>query len=542
MARPTQTRINESPGFAPAANRSPSLQVVAPLNVQAAPSGAELLAQSLGIVLDAATPIVQRKTQEHAAEAAALGRIAGQTGAVDAKRQAEDASYAFGVKRALVDKAVVDYKSMAANFYETQFDKSQGTEVLAAELDKIAKGALSAYAGDPDAARWMLPEVERTMATITGAHDAQLAQQFKDDAVATQGALIREDLDDDGAVDPQAYLDKLKPLLGNSDAQKAYVGIIGSLAVERADPAIIDALIPEYWTDSQTGQKIPGPRSNPALNAQLNQDRFYAQSAADKADDAKRAATKQAADEVYVSAIFSALAGVDPRPMLAKAVMDGIIPPEDHAELRSTINFWDDQQQEEADRQTNASMSSLLQFRAEILSDPLKYDPFEVAVKLAQLVPPGDHANQIVQTFFDDYTSTYKSARDIDNNPTAKAYLEAIASEFKPDNLASAGDPERVTYSAAVLAFRKTMIASGDPEKANEEARRILKNGTPQTVKPTAGGADPKARQRDVQAVFDNKMSPAEFKRAYAGQGTAIAQDASLPYEVRMKAVQILNQ
>jgi hypothetical protein len=498
MARPTQTRIREGAGFAPEVRQAPSLQVVAPLNVQAAPSGAELLARSLGLALDTVTPVALDKIKTQAADATALGRGDATINKVDAKRKAEDASYAVGVKRGMVDRAIVDFKSMARTFYEEQFDKSQGTELLAQELDNIAKGALQNYTSDPDAVRWMTPEVANTVASITGAHDTELAKQFKDDRISSAAALMRDAFQQQQGIDPEDIMNRLRPVLGNSEATKAYVGMVGSLAVENGAPEIIDALIPEKWGDG-----TPGPRSTPALNQALNLSRYYAQEAARKLESELNSVAKSQAEDVLFAATLDAMKGVDPSIMLAQARAAGL--PISESELRATIGFFRGSRSEQLD------VESLSAFRAAMIENPLSFTPNQVQQFITSTMPMTPESHTPAQNLWDDYQRMRESALEISKNPTAKAYRTALTTKYK---LATwDGEAEKARFSAGILAFDLEMINSKDAEKAREAAEKIFGNADPGT-RPTAQPSNNAVT--DVKALAAGKMDERAFVKAYS--------------------------
>jgi hypothetical protein len=527
MARPTQTRINRDAGFAPAVGRAPGLVVAAPINVQAAPTGGELLANALGVALQGVTPFVEQRLTENARDATALGRQAGIDGTVDEKRQAEDANYAFGVKRALVDSAIVQFKSMAVAFYENEFDKTKGTEVLAGELDRIAKGALGQYAGDPDAALWMTPEVEGTLAKITGVHDAALAEEFKTERVASASAILRDKFNNQEGIDPEEIMGRLRPILGNSAATKEYVKMVGSLAVENSDEAIIDALIPEKWADG-----TPGPRSIPDLNSDINQFRYYARAAARGREEELSEVSEAEYDRLILKASMTAHTGVEPWDVFKEMTEKGLIPKD--SDFRAVMGFARSSQEDARDRQYDPN--ALASFRIHMMENAKTMTPADLANFVRDNIPPGRDGFAQANMIADDFRVAYEAAREIENNPLAKTYKSNLSQRYKPETWAT--PQEKDNFFNGMVAFDKEMLASGDAEKARAAAEQYFGKiaGPEQKVQPSNDV------RSDVRAFIDNKLPSAAFKQKYAGRAEEIYRGIGNGYsrEEAKRAVELL--
>lgn len=498
MARPTNTRPPGGGGLALQTGTSPGLRVVAPLNVSVGPSQAEILAESLGVAFKAAEPHVQQRIAKDAAEATALGRNAAALNQIDAKRQAEDESYAIGVKRGMVDRGIVDFKSMARTFYEEQFDKSQGTEALAQELDNIARGALGNYARDPEAARWIAPEVQSEVARLTGAHDQELAAQFKEDRIASSSALIRDALAEGRAVDPEEIMTRLRPVLGNREATKAYVGMVGSLAVENRSPEMIEALIPEKWADG-----TPGPRSIPELNQQLNQSRYYAEAASRERESELAEAAEQDATAVKFRGLVDALSGVDPSIGLLTAAANGL--PIKPSDVTTLTNFY--RSSRDDIREQRLDPVRLAEFRARMIDDPQSVGTDDVIAFVAGNHAPGKDGVTQANILFDDYVSAKNAANVIRTNPVAKADRAYFAGRFKPEVFASEAEKER--YFHGMRTFDKTLLDTGDAEKAREAAEDWFSKRPTDVVKATGNIAS------DAKAFTDGKLSLQSLRATY---------------------------
>lgn len=514
MARPTQTRLSQSQGYGPDQGRSaPSLGVVAPLNVRTGPSGAELLAQSLGVAFDAAAPVMLDKIKTKAADSAALGRADASLGKADAKRQAEDQSYAFGVKRGLVDRAIVDFKSRAKEFYLNEFDKSQGTEVLAQELDGIAKGMLQNYTGDADAARWMVPEVMNTVNQITGAHDQELANQFKEDRIASAAALVRDAVENQQPIDPQSIMDRLRPILGGKAANEAYVEMVGSLAVEMGSPELIDALIPEQWTDA-SGAKIPGPRSVDGLNSKLTQFEYYAQAKERGRESELSQAAKAQAERVTLEATVQALLGADPTISLLEAVKDGV--PVSDADIRAIRGFARSERDDARDQSLNPV--TIAKFRAQMIDSPKSVSTSELVNFIGANYAPGKDGAMQANMLIDDFVTAQNAANRMVNDPLAKAYRESLVTKFKPSTTDDPTPAEKNKYAEGMLAFDRVLAGGGDAEAALKAANVFFEKTKVEAVRPTGNVAN------DIKAFTENRMPSAEFIATY-GKRPGAAED-----------------
>lgn len=507
MARPTQTHTPNTPGFGPDQGRTaPALRVVAPLAVNAAPSGAELLANSLGVALDAAAPIMLDKIKTKAADSTALGRADAAIGKTDTKRQAEDKSYAYGVKRALVDRAIVDFKSRAREFYTNEFDKSMGTETLAAELDGIAKGMLQNYSGDPDAARWMTPEVMNTVEQLTGAHDQELANQFKQDRVATVGALMRDAIANQQGIDPEDMKSRMADVLGRGEATKAYAEIVGTMAVENGNPDMIDALIPEKWADG-----TPGPRSIPEISQYLNQQRYYAQAAADERAGEATAAAKRDAEAIMLRADLDSMMGVPPMVALLDARAAGL--PIGASDFRAAVNFFEGTQDRNEDRGVDAG--ALAEMRIRIAEGPISGDEMRAFIRQNGSANPG--VRDELSRLMDDWASA-NSVHKSDKSPQFMSdYKSILTSKYGVPSWETSETKAR--YASGLKMYLDEIEAGKSAKDAFAAADAFLASGG--QAKPSAGPA-PADVVADVKRFAAGKLSKTDFRNAYPGADAAL--------------------
>lgn len=280
MSRPTQTRLG-GPGFAPQnAGATQRLQVNAPLNVQAAPSGAEQLAAVLDQTFRVAAPILRDKIAEEGRAAFNLGVGDATSGTVDPTLEAKDRQYATGVKRVASGKAVLAFRQHAEKFYAEEFDKTKSPEELQQELDRLAAGYLGQFLDDPESASWIANDVINYVSSKTLQHNGLLANEFVEESVNTALGVLEGQVRDLGVVDYQGHFDTLAPVIGRSDAHKAVVQKLIEMAQEFGDETILDGIPGEVTTED--GQKIAGPAST--YREEISQAREQARKVKDARD------------------------------------------------------------------------------------------------------------------------------------------------------------------------------------------------------------------------------------------------------------------
>ena len=101
MPRPADEQLygaaHDTPGYGPDQASTFTTSVVAPLDVQAAPQQAMMLAKALGHAVDVATPELEQQARQQGSADEAQGEAAAATGTVDPNNLAQ--GYAVGVTK-----------------------------------------------------------------------------------------------------------------------------------------------------------------------------------------------------------------------------------------------------------------------------------------------------------------------------------------------------------------------------------------------------------------------------------------------------------
>jgi hypothetical protein len=505
MARPTVIRDRGGvPSYAPEVRQGPGLGVYAPLDVRAAPSGATQLVEALGIVNDTVQPVFQRKAEKEAFESASQGETDMRAGKVDIKRRLEDAAYDKGVKRIATENAVIDTFGQFETWYENE-GQDLSEDELRQEFNTQMQTRLEPLLSDGEASRWAYERIAPLSEKIFAEHRAKLANEFREQAVATAGGMIRMNLAANKPTDPEEIMTMLRPVLGNSEATKQFVDMVGAIAVENRNPKLLDVLIPEKWADG-----TPGARAIPKYANAINQYRYYAEAAMDSDN---REAKKAAADKTDTSMLqVMQLAGDGNMVGALKALdqmVDAGLPmsPSDYRAARSYIegrkDFFNDQQY---------SPTALAEFRLKLADDPMNVD---VIKAVGTLFPADRNGTQMTAQLMDDVISARKSVQAQQANPTAKAYRSALVARFKPD--AGSTQAKKDRYSAGLLAFDLEFAKNKDPDKANEAAKKVF-DATDTKGAPATGDI-----AVDVKALGAGELDAEAFARKHSSADSVAA-------------------
>lgn len=245
MARPTESRPNDTAGFAPETRQAPGLGVFAPLNVQAAPSRAQALADALGVATRIAQPQLVKAVEKNAFDRTTAGMADAANNSIDAKRQAEDQLYDKGAKQVVAEKRTIDALQEYTQRYETEFDKNLGEHMLAEDIDSFAKERLGDLINDPEMARVVAKRFMPFVQKMTGQHRANLSKEFKQEAIDTTVSGISADVDLGIETDFEGNVQRLTSLLGDRTlANQTVISAIVNRAAVLGAPEIIDKFIP----------------------------------------------------------------------------------------------------------------------------------------------------------------------------------------------------------------------------------------------------------------------------------------------------------
>jgi len=268
--------LRTGPGYAPEVRQAPSLQVNAPLNVQTGPSGAEQVAQALGLVSKVASPILQDKIKRDAFDRTSAGQNAAVLNKVDAKREAEDNLYARGVKFATKERSVRNaLAEVDRKIAETGADMAP--EQRAQARDEMLKSLLGDMVNDPESAGIAAKLVEPWQTRNRAADNLEVIKEAQDETMRAEAENIKDGMTD-GTFNYATSVARLAPVIGREAAVETVIDSVGAAAVNLRDERLIDTVLPESVTLAD-GQVIDGPRKSQKHQAKLDQYRELAHKA-----------------------------------------------------------------------------------------------------------------------------------------------------------------------------------------------------------------------------------------------------------------------
>jgi hypothetical protein len=351
----TTQRGGAGQAFSPTdATKQPKLEVVAPLDVNAAPGQAQALAKALNVGLAVATPAVEEKARMQGAGEAASGQADVALNQVDQDKMAKIDAYRMGATRAITEKATLSALDKAQAFAasaegqklpltDTQTDgTSPMKKGLLSTLDDMLRTDLSHLTGDPQSARVVAPMVQHFMNEVAGQRterDIKNNQSAAEDSA--QAIAMHAARTNDGSFNWQEQFDKLSGVYGGDRraASQALVHSIGAAAVAAKDPSIIDKFIPES-TKTADGQTLAGPGQTPENEAYLTEARAHAVAA-------QKGQWTEDRGKDAVTITTAIIAGKDPRAMLRDYAAK---PGADHSFIEGAWNFYQSQRRQgEAD-------------------------------------------------------------------------------------------------------------------------------------------------------------------------------------------------
>lgn len=271
----------------------PKLQVVAPLDVNAAPTQAMALAKALNVGIATAEPMLEQKAVQYGADQSTKGQADVALGQVDPDKMAKIDAYRMGATRAITEKSTLDAISKVEAFVASPEGQAlpltdtagDGTtpmkKGLLSTVDDMFRSALGGLTKDPDSARVVAPMVQHTMNEIAGERtqrDIKNNQQNAEDS-ATAIAL-RSAKTGDGSFNWKDQQAKLRGVYGgdNRAANSALIHSVAAAAIAAKDPSLLDKFIPESIT-TEDGQTLAGPGQTPENAAYLATARAQASAA-----------------------------------------------------------------------------------------------------------------------------------------------------------------------------------------------------------------------------------------------------------------------
>lgn len=462
--RPAETRINRlrMPDFGPDQGRTaPALRVVAPLNVRAAPSGAELLANSLGVALDAATPVLLNKVKEHAESETLAGMLAATGGTVDEAQVASSKSYAHGVVvaelRAEVARFIIDFEQVTLEAGVGRMSVEQ--------FAGLAQDQMKARFGDlerDESIRIVAPELLAWHAQRVAKFGAERLEMQSKQTIDDVGVILSTKAQANELTDDEIAWahDALYRVLGGTASNEQIAKMVGELAVAQGDPSIIDRL-PESMQHSVTGQEIPGVASIPRLARVLEQYRREAESVFESR---KGEASKARSRAVEQAMFGSAARGHDITDSVVAAVESGDLSPDAG---RVMLNFSETQRTERT--RGYADPSAVADLERRVVAGEFDADPSAV-LELRSEIGAGHTGNNEAMRLYGLAVRTRDAEERL--SATDKLYKDVVRKSLEPARNLATGQPEPagvLRQSRALIEFQERLERGESSEQAASE-------------------------------------------------------------------------
>lgn len=510
-----QTQTNALPA---ARGRRPQLDVVAPLNVRTPYKGADALLSALGIGGEIATQKAAQAEQDNAAS----GALDAQTGTVDPKKYAKSRAYQDTYVATQAEAKFITAEGKFREWYQKDFDKARGLPgELNAKIDEFYTQEFADAKQDPRVAAALVKRMGRFREEMLGTQQAEVKAAVEQEQIAAVGTIMRDKLLKGEAVDPEELMAKLRPVVGNSKASKAFVDLVGTTATEAGAPELLDALIPEKWNDG-----TPGARAVPDLLNAINQYKNWAEGAANaRREDAKKAAAvgrDKAMRELTLIGLRT-----NPTGRAEDMLKHGLITDDDFQQIVSRFRTNRDD-----NREQSLNMGDYSSLRKRLAEDPSKVPSSEIAQFVGSL-PPGDKSVNLANGLWDDYEQAMRSER-MDGarlTPKAQAFLDTLRTKYSTTD-----EEDRIGYADMLLDFRKKVLDGGDPAQAYEEAQSFM--DSTDTTKSPAGDIE-----TDAKKFAAGSLTPQAFLRSHRTVSPddidSLVKSKKL---TREQAAQLLNQ
>lgn len=462
MSRPVVSPITNERGFTPTQTRSTPAVVTANVNrASAAPSGAELLADAVGLAAKVADPLLKQEAQRRQEQGTTDARL----GKIDEKQYAEDWNYRQAAYTTEVQRQGLEFLKSYEQRYADNLDKGMSAEDVAKDFDQQAQATLGHFIGDKHAAAILAKPLSEYINKKTGDHMAQLSAERVQRAIATQGELMRLNIEAGQPVEMEQYMSVLRPLMGASKATAQVVEMVGAMAVEKASPELVDALLPAdlKWADG-----TPGPRNVPALNEKLNQAKYYAAQAANaklaEAAKAKKLEFEGAQLQVMQLAREGNFSGAER--MLTDLVNSGKVT--ERSDLSALDSFIRSVRNDKIDRSYNPA--AMMKFRLEYAENPDAFSNQDVINNLIRLVPQNKDGMQMASGLADDLIRVKEGSGKMSRQ--SRIYLDNLKS-YKPEAWLMDDEANRV-WADTLLEYEKNVLAGKDVEASFESAKKLM--------------------------------------------------------------------
>lgn len=463
-------------GFGPSNSLDqPKLQVVAPLDVNAAPSQAEALAKALNVGWSLAQPQLNKDLERRGQQDASLGSADAALNQIDPVKMAKVDGYRIGATRTVTEqhtlaalneasqKMQTDWQTLPLHDTNTAGNGAISTQKgLLSNLDDFFRSRLGGLDKDPEAARVIAPMIQHFMNEAAGQRverDIKMTQQNAEDTA--QALAMHAAHANDGSFTWDEQFKKMTQVYGGDKraASQALVHSLGEAAVQARNPGLIDLFLPAK-TKLEDGQEIDGPGQTPANAAYLDEARSRARVLMDQDN-------KKVIQSSETGIMDRVLSGQDPRAMLHQyAGMPGADP---HF-LESAFNWYRELTKAHTEDELDTGAAS------SVIAGVAKGD-ITSANQVLQAVTEAHITGKAKSQLIDKALTTLRTVQTTDvDDPAFRAGQQYIDSQYKPGINPLTGkfqNPAAANQHAGILLDYRTEVAkqikngTGPEEAAN---------------------------------------------------------------------------
>jgi hypothetical protein len=429
MPRPAPEQLygeaHDTPGFGPDQASNFTTSVVAPLDVQAAPTQATMLARALGHAVDVATPALEMQARQQGSADEAQGEADAATGNVAPNNLAS--GYAVGVTRVKTQQTAIQAASAARQFYasnptmplqDSTAADGTVTKGLISNIDNIFRQSFpDGEETNPEQARVMAPILTHTIQEIAGAKNQATIRQSQQTAEDNASALVMSDVQTGSqAFNVPEQLDTLTKVYGGDKgaARDALVHAIGEAAVSTGKPDVIAKLLPQ-------GIDFGG-------GAGLTPDnQAYLDSATSRATSAQQKNNETDLSKSEMNIVQYAANGHDPKAMLDEYAQK---PGASWQFYRSTLD-WFRNQQNQADGNDAPKPADAFQLQSDVYTGKVT-SPAQVQQWVQARGYSGDAALQLMNKAVSALSETQRTNQDDPNYKATREYLDQQYTNLDP--------------------------------------------------------------------------------------------------------------
>lgn len=493
--RPTVSRTNRPAGYGPSQNgATQGVGVYANVfNARTGPSGAEQLARSLGLAVDAITPAIKSGVATRAADETRRGMADAAANTVDPKIAAESAYYARGATWAKAKAEVVKAQAAWEQYVTEQGLADADPDIFDVEQDRFFRDRLGPLLNDQTAREAMAQDVLGMMLRGRQEHgkrmvEAQTAASMADIGTVVDGAIKAErDLppDADSATRAaarartQSELSKarwaMRGMIGGSAANQAFANLVIQKAIEAGDESLLEALTSPS-TDPETGAHLAPIAGIPAIGKQVDDARRQIaregelkDAAADREmDEQRKRARAEARNGIAVQILDGKFNERQVRDLVAAGVLD-------FEDARALMNFAEDTANDRGGGDEEGSLAAL-QMEARVRKgeagiDDIMSSDLSVKDKRRLLAAAAAADNGATRSLKSDLGRRFQPPRALGGevNPADIVLQADVLREF--DERVQNGEDPRKVYEDIKKAnpekFKQTAPAGGKPVTTN---------------------------------------------------------------------------